>query len=96
MFTKILLATDGSKYSVRATHYAIALAEKFSATIDAVYVIDGDRSKTEVLHHAEKEVLEKLRREQISEVVQLLENAPVNYDTHILHGEAAPTILNFA
>lgn len=81
---------------MRATHYAIALAEKFSAFIDAVYVIDGDQSKTEVLHHAEKATLEKLRRKKINDVVQLLENASINYHTHILHGEAAPTILTFA
>lgn len=44
---KILLATDGSKYSVRATKTAIALAKLIDAEVYAIYV-DTGREETEL------------------------------------------------
>lgn len=95
MFTKILLATDGSKHSLRATEYAIELAMGFSGTIDVVYVIDDNRSNVDVLHHHEKVVLEEKRRDRIKTVEELIKKSNVEYVIHILHGEAGPTLIRF-
>jgi len=95
MFTKILLATDGSKYSFRATAYAIELAKKFSGIVDVVYVMDENRSNVDVLHHDEKNLLSEKSRGKIKKVEELMENSNVEYEIHVLHGEPGPTILNF-
>lgn len=95
MFTKILLATDGSKYSLRATKYAIELAKKFSGSIDVVCVDDDNRSNVDVLHHHEKNILGEKRRDKLQIVEELMEKSSVTYEVFILHGEAGPTILNF-
>ncbi|WP_163971123.1 universal stress protein [Oceanobacillus halotolerans] len=96
MFTKILLATDGSDHSVRSTHYATELAEKFGATIGVVYVVDGSTSKTDVLHHTDKFEVKKKRKEKIKKVEDVLQNTGIEYEIHILHGEPGPTIVSFA
>src|SRR5699024_796093 len=87
MFTKILLATDGSKYSFRATAYAIELAKKFSGIVDVVYVMDENRSNVDVLHHDEKNLLSEKSRGKIKKVEELMENSNVEYEIHVLHGE---------
>jgi|SRR5690625_1749906 len=95
MFTKILLATDSSKHSLRATEYAIELAKKFSGTVDIVYVNDDSRSNVDVLHHHELTVLREKRKDKIKIVEKLVKESNVEYEIHILHGDAGPTILSF-
>lgn len=90
-----MLAIDGSEYSVRATQYAISLAEKYGGKIDVVHVVGRDESKNEVLHHAEKLTLEEWHREQITDIEKLLQTSHLNYETHILYGNIAQTLLNF-
>jgi len=41
MYERILLATDGSRGAEQATEYGIALAERFDAAIEALYVVDA-------------------------------------------------------
>ncbi|GAB3061726.1 universal stress protein [Virgibacillus ainsalahensis] len=95
MFKRILLAVDGSEHSVRSTHYAIELAEKFDGTIDAVYVVDGDTAKKDVLHAANKFEIEKKRKEKIKPIKDLLKDSGLVFGTHILHGEPGPKIVEF-
>lgn len=96
LFKKIVIAADGSDHSVRAALYAIELAGKFSSWIDVVYVVDMDKSRTDVLHFGNKHALEKMRIDRLSEVEKQLTDAEVNYEFHILHGEPGPTIIDFA
>ncbi|SDQ76353.1 universal stress protein [Virgibacillus salinus] len=96
MFKKIMLATDGSEHSARSAKYAIELAEKFDGKIEIVYAVDGQTSKSDVLHHANKFEVEKKRKEKIKAVKNLLESSGVEYETNILHGEAGPTIVEHA
>src|SRR5690606_12910942 len=96
MFQKILLATDGSVYSKRATEHAIELAKKFNGTIDMVYVVDGKTAKSDVLHSGNKFEIEKKRKERLKLVKELVVESGVEHKTHILHGEAGPTIVDFA
>ncbi len=91
-----MLATDGSEHSIRSTKYAIELAEKFSGSIEVVYVIDGQTAKADVLHSGDKFKIEQKRREKMKPVVDLLEDAKITYKVHLLHGEPGPEIVNFA
>ncbi|WP_430788087.1 universal stress protein [Virgibacillus flavescens] len=96
MFKNILLATDGSKHSIRSTEHAIELARKFEGTIQVIYVVDGSKSKSDVLHHADKFSVEQSRREKIHPVEDVLHRAGVSYSVEILHGDAGPTIVRYA
>ncbi|MGY0693722.1 universal stress protein [Virgibacillus sp. FSP13] len=96
MFKRIVLATDGSEHSIRSTRYAIELAEKFSGSIEVVYVIDGQTAKADVLHSGNKYEIARKRQEKIKSVVDLLEDVKITYKVHLLHGEPGPAIVEFA
>jgi len=96
LFQKILVATDGSEHSIRSAEYAIEIAEKFNGKIDVVYVVDGQTAKTDVIQARDKFELEKKRKEKLKVIRDLLEKSSVEYETHFLHGEAGPTIVNYA
>lgn len=96
MFKKILLAVDGSEHSLRSANYAIQLAEKFDGTIHVVYVVDGNTAKSDVLHAADKFALEKKRNDKLKAVKALLNETNIEYEIKILHGEAGPTIVDYA
>lgn len=96
MFKKILLATDGSEHSLRSANYAREIAEKFDGTIELVYVVDGQKSKEDILHSDSKIQIEQKRKEKIRPVLDLLEQADTEYQLHILHGDAGPEIVKFA
>lgn len=95
MFTKIVLATDGSEHSLRAAEYAIELAKKFGGTVDVVYVIDDNRSNVDVLHQHEKVAIEQQERIRINVVEKLFKQSNITFEIHILHGEAGPTLIGF-
>lgn len=95
MFTKIVLATDGSEHSLRAAEYAIELAKKFGGTVDVVYVIDDNRSNVDVLHQHEKVAIEQQERIRINVVEKLFKQSNITFKIHILHGEAGPTLIGF-
>ncbi|MDV2582875.1 universal stress protein [Alkalibacillus haloalkaliphilus] len=96
MYKRILLATDGSEHSQRSTEHAIHLAKSSEGTIDVVFVIDGDTSKKDVLHHGNKFEITKRRREKIQPIEERLEQSEVPYEVHMIHGEPGPTIVKFA
>src|SRR5699024_12584020 len=96
MFNRILLATDGSKHSVRSADYAIQLAEQFNGTIDVIYVIDEQTSKSDVLHKDSKYEIELKRKEKIHFVLEQLDVTDIEYNVQILHGQPGPAIVEFA
>ncbi|ALX48639.1 universal stress protein [Lentibacillus amyloliquefaciens] len=96
MFKRILLATDGSKQSFRAANHAIKLAEQFNGTIDVVYAVDEQTSKSDVLHHDSKYQIELKRKEKIQFVLNQLDETVIEYNVRILHGEPGPEIVEYA
>ena len=96
MFKHILLATDGSEHALRSTNHAIELARKFDGIIKVIYVVNGEKSKSDVLHHADKFEVEKSRRGKIHPVEEQLHRSGVSYNVELLHGEAGPTIVAYA
>ncbi|MGC5328639.1 universal stress protein [Brevibacillus sp. SYSU BS000544] len=96
MFKKILLATDGSEHSIRSARSAIELAKKFDGMIDVVYVVNGETSKSDVLHYGNDLTLAEKRNERIKPVLDLLVESAVQYKVKILHGEPGPTIIKLA
>jgi len=96
MFQRILIATDGSEHSFRSTQYAVQLAKKFNGMIDIVYVVDGNRAKTDVLNSTDKYDIKQKREEKIKGVKDMVINENIPCETHILHGEPGPTVVDFA
>ncbi|MBP2076835.1 universal stress protein [Oceanobacillus polygoni] len=96
MFKRILLAVDGSEHSIRAVKYAIELVKKFDGVIEAVYVVDENTAKKDVLYATNKFEIEAKRKEKIKPIRELLDQSDVVFGTHVLHGEPGPRIVEFA
>ncbi|RSD21155.1 universal stress protein [Mesobacillus subterraneus] len=97
MFKRILLAADGSGHSVRAAKKAVELAKlSGDSEITVVYVVDGQTSKEDVLHNADRTVVEEKRKMRLQPVTNLLEEAKVNFTLEKLLGEPGPEIVGFA
>ncbi|MFB4165601.1 universal stress protein [Alteribacillus sp. JSM 102045] len=95
MYQYVLIAADGSEHAYRAAQHAVGLLET-GGTIDVVYVIDGSKSKTDVLHTGDKELITKKRREKLKNIEELLNEKQVSYNVQFLHGEPGPTIVKHA
>ncbi|SDH81886.1 Nucleotide-binding universal stress protein, UspA family [Alteribacillus persepolensis] len=97
MYQKVLLAADGSDHSLRSADHAIALANKGDRPhIDVIYVVDGDKSKTDVLHYGNTNLIHSKRKEKLAPVEEKLKEHNFSYKVHVKHGEPGPTIVKFA
>ncbi|PAQ14197.1 universal stress protein [Bacillus sp. FJAT-42315] len=97
MYKRILLAVDGSKHSLRATEEAIKIASFTNdCAIDLVFVADYAKAKNEVLHAQSQEELTLARRQRLLPIEEQLKANNINYQLNILHGEPAPTIVDYA
>lgn len=98
MFTKILLAADGSDHSVRAAKKAAELAKLSGrdAEITVVYVIDGQTSKVDVLHNPDRSVVEEKRRLRLHPVTSLFNSEDLKFKLEKLLGEPGPAIVEYA
>lgn len=97
MFKQILLAVDGSEYSIRAAKEAIKIASLVEdSEIELVYVADFAKAKSEVLHAQGKADLEVTRRKRLAPIEELMKEANVAYKVTTLHGEPKVEIVNHA
>ncbi|ARU60258.1 universal stress protein [Tumebacillus avium] len=98
MFQQILLATDGSEHSLRATERAIELARHLpSAQVEVVYVIDAAKTRHEVLQsHSDDDLLADLRSSRLYETETKIKAAGLSYSIKVLHGEPGPSIVHHA
>jgi len=66
MYKNILLASDGSENAVRAAKEAVKIASyNKESMINVVYVIEMEKSKSDVLHSNSKEEIDIERRKKI-------------------------------
>ncbi|WP_077603867.1 universal stress protein [Oceanobacillus sojae] len=97
MYKHILLASDGSENAVRAAKEAVKLASyDKESIIDVTYVIDFEKSKTDVLHSNSSEAIDVERRKKNSKVIQYLQDVNANFKTTILRGKPGPEIVKYA
>ncbi|MCF6410334.1 universal stress protein [Pseudalkalibacillus salsuginis] len=97
MFTKILLASDGSDHAMRATEKACFIAKgDETAKVTIVYVIDGATSKTDVLSEGSKEAIEEKRKRRLQNTEEILINNNVPYEIKVLRGEPGPSIVKYS
>lgn len=96
MFKRILLAVDGSEHSVKATDYAIALAQKFDGAVEAVYVVDTETMRRDALEAVNQQEIERMHKGRMEPFRRRLDEGMITFWAHILHGDPGPTIVKFA
>ena len=94
MFSRLLLATDGSDHSHRAADKAIELANlSGEGCIEIVYVVDGNKSKSDVLQYGDSA---SLKREKLLSVFRdKFKKAGIYSKVTILHGVPAETLIDY-
>lgn len=96
MYERILLATDGSRGAQQATEYGLALAERFDAAIDALYVVDVGIVELAGSDTAET-VLESSEKAGRRALADITERAPdVDVHREVRHGQPYEEILEHA
>nr|WP_272495779.1 universal stress protein [Bacillus pinisoli] len=92
-----MLSADGSEHSKRAGEHAFHLA---SCTPDSrvviVYVIDPGKAKSEVLTNWNSLDVLGSRKARIKEIELAAQHSGVTFQVEILHGDAGPTIVEYA
>ncbi|KRG13989.1 universal stress protein [Virgibacillus soli] len=97
MFNSILLAVDGSEYSIRAAKEAVKIASHSSSPkVTIVYVADYANAKNEVLHSGSQVELDMKRRKRVRPAEEILAEKNIDYNFKILHGTPGPAIVEFA
>lgn len=97
MYEHILLATDGSDHAATAAKHAIDVAEKYDATLHAIYVIETRTAYDNAIVEPE-EVRANLRsigEESLADISDLAEQAGVTLETTITEGVPGEEILAY-
>ncbi len=99
--SKILLAVDGSECSDRAVQHVIALAKSMSSPPEvAVVTVQPALKSGDVRMFISRETIETYQREEGDKALEsartALDAARVAYSPHILIGQIAPSIAEFA
>jgi len=97
MYKKILLATDGSEHSKRATENAIHIAKcSDGSRMEIIYVFDPNRAKSETLSNWNSVENDDKRKKRVVEVEKMAKKAGIDYEIQILNGDPGPTIVEYA
>jgi nucleotide-binding universal stress UspA family protein len=96
MYDNILLPFDGSDGAAEVLHHASELAHWADATIQILYVADTTRDSVTVVEGETVDVLEQEGEEIVEEAAKTLDTLGVSYDTDVVQGNPAPTIVDYA
>ena len=97
MYSRILVAVDGSENSYRATKHAAQLASLCAeVVVEILYVLDYDRTRSDVIHNASSDDLHIDRKKQLMPIEETFEQFQIPYKLVIKHGDPGPIIVNFA
>lgn len=97
MYKKILLATDGSEHSKRATENALHIGKCSSGSkVEIVYVIDHDKVKSDVLSNWNTAEIGDKHKNRLKDIEKMAKDSNVAYETKILYGEPGPVIVDYA
>jgi nucleotide-binding universal stress UspA family protein len=97
MYDTILVPTDGSAAIVEAVERAVDLAERYDATVHALYVVDSAAYSTlEMSTSVVVDALEDEGETAVGYVAEEAERAGVASGTAVVHGTPHRTILDHA
>jgi nucleotide-binding universal stress UspA family protein len=96
MYDTILLPFDGSDGATEVLHHASELAHWADATIQLLYVADTTRDSVTVVEGHTVDALVRKGEDIVAEATEVLDTLGVSYETDIVQGNPAPTIVEYA
>ena len=96
MYTNVLVPTDGSEPAERAADQAIAIAEKFDATLHVLFVVDVEENYSFTV--STEPVVETLQAEGEKLTTEIASRAPDGLETvsTVTRGSAHEEIVDYA
>lgn len=96
MYKKIGVAIDGSNNSKRAAEHAAHFAS-FSkgAIVELIYVLEYDRTHSDVISNAGRDDLHVDRERQIALIEEVFEKRNISHKLVIQQGDPGPAIVNY-
>jgi nucleotide-binding universal stress UspA family protein len=99
MFETVVIATDGSESAQRGVRTAMDVAERFDATVHALYVVDTDEIET-FPDGARDEVEQAIREAGDEALAFIREDVAPETDCEVLtaieHGNPADVVIDYA
>jgi nucleotide-binding universal stress UspA family protein len=96
MYDDVLVPYDGSDGAAEVLHHASELAHWADATLHLLYVADTNRDSVTIVEGRAVDALEEQGEEVVSEGGETLETLGVPYETDVVQGNPAPTIVEYA
>ncbi|MEF8789605.1 MAG: universal stress protein [Haloarculaceae archaeon] len=96
MYENILLPFDGSDGAAEVLHHASEIAHWADATLEVLYVADTTRDSVTVVEGRTVDALEQQGEDVVDEAAKTLDTLGVAYDTDVVQGNPAPTIVDYA
>jgi len=96
LYSKILLASDGSEHAFRAAKAALKLVTKDVSTITLLYIIDPNKlSKTPNIKKFDEDFIKQKREEKLQKTEELFFQSGVNYQVKVCEGEPEAQIIKY-
>ncbi|WP_178916075.1 universal stress protein [Natronomonas gomsonensis] len=96
MYEDILLPFDGSDGATEALHHAAEIAHWADATIHVLFVADTRRDSVTVVETQVVDALVQEGEDIVEEAEKTLDTLGVDYDSDVVQGHPAPTIVEYA
>jgi nucleotide-binding universal stress UspA family protein len=96
MYENILLPYDGSEGAAEVLHHASEIAHWADATIHVLYVADTTRDSVTVVGGDTVDALVQQGEDIVDEAAKTLETLGASYDTDVVQGNPAPTVVEYA
>ncbi|MFW6045609.1 MAG: universal stress protein [Natronomonas sp.] len=96
MYKDILLPFDGSEGAEKALHHAAEIAHWADATIHVLFVADTTRHSVTVVENQVVDALVQQGEDIVEEAEKTLRSLGVDYDSDVVQGNPAPTIIHYA
>ena len=96
MYENILVPYDGSDGAAEVLHHASEIAHWTDATIHVLYVADTTRDSVTVVEGHTVDALELEGEDIVEEAAKTLDTLGNSYETDIVQGNPAPTVVEYA
>lgn len=96
MFEDVLLPFDGSDGAAEALYHASEIAHWADATVHVLYVADTTRDSVTVVEDQVVDALVQAGEEVVAEAEETLRTLGSTYDSDVVQGNPAPTIVEYA
>jgi nucleotide-binding universal stress UspA family protein len=96
MYENILLPFDGSEGAAEGLHHASEIAHWADATIHVLYVADTAQDSVTVVEGTTVDALVQEGEDVVDEAAKTLDTLGVSYETDVVQGNPAPTIVEYA